>query len=83
MLKRFDKSKQWEEVEEYRALLEAPDRFDNGFTLRTILGVLFISLIMTPGEMYLGSSPAVRSVRQPSGLPSSSFSRWQSDPSHR
>ena len=54
MLKLFDKSKQWEEVEEYRALLEPPDRFDNGFTLRTILGVLFISLIMTPGEMYLG-----------------------------
>lgn len=54
MLKRIDKSKQWEEVEEYRALLEPPDRFENGFTLRTILGVLFISLIMTPGEMYLG-----------------------------
>ena len=46
--------KQWEEVEEYRALLEPPDRFEDGFTLRTIIGVLFISLVMTPGEMYLG-----------------------------
>ncbi|MFH1570235.1 MAG: hypothetical protein ABIL09_19745 [Gemmatimonadota bacterium] len=45
---------QWEEVEEYRALLEPPDRFDTGFTFRTVIGVLFISLIMTPGEMYLG-----------------------------
>ncbi|MEE2659115.1 MAG: hypothetical protein VX733_11465 [Candidatus Latescibacterota bacterium] len=48
------KKSQWEEVEEYRALLEAPNRFDEGFTFRTIIGVLFISLIMTPGEMYLG-----------------------------
>ena len=48
------KDRQWEEVEEYRALLSPPSRFEDGFTLRTILGVLFISLIMTPGEMYLG-----------------------------
>ena len=48
------RQRQWAEVEEYRALLEAPDRFDEGFTIRTIIGVLFISLIMTPGEMFLG-----------------------------
>ena len=48
------KKRQWEEVEEYRALLEAPDKFDEGFTIRTVIGVLFISLIMTPGEMFLG-----------------------------
>ena len=40
------KKRQWEEVEEYRALLEAPDKFDEGFTLRTVIGVLFISLII-------------------------------------
>ena len=48
------KDRQWDEVEEYRSLLEAPSRFDSGFTLRTVIGVIFISLIMTPGEMYLG-----------------------------
>ena len=50
------RERQWAEVEEYRALLEAPEpnRFDEGFTIRTIIGVLFISLIMTPGEMFLG-----------------------------
>ncbi len=48
------KKRQWEEVEEYRKLLETPDKFEEGFTIRTIIGVLFISLIMTPGEMYLG-----------------------------
>ncbi len=46
--------RQWAEVDEYRALLEPPNRFDEGFTIRTIIGVLFISLIMTPGEMFLG-----------------------------
>ena len=48
------KERQWAEVDEYRDLLQAPDRFDEGFTIRTIIGVLFISLIMTPGEMFLG-----------------------------
>ena len=48
------KERQWAEVDEYRDLLGAPDRFEEGFTSRTIIGVLFISLIMTPGEMFLG-----------------------------
>ncbi len=48
------KERQWAEVNEYRDLLQAPDRFEEGFTSRTIIGVLFISLIMTPGEMFLG-----------------------------
>ena len=48
------KEKQYDEVEEFRALLEPPNKFEDGFTIRTIIGVLFISLIMTPGEMYLG-----------------------------
>ncbi len=46
--------REWQEVKEYRDLLQPPDGFDEGFTMRTIIGVLFISLIMTPGEMYLG-----------------------------
>ncbi len=46
--------RQWSEVEEYRSLLEPPTQFEEGFTIRTVIGVLFISLIMTPGEMYLG-----------------------------
>jgi len=45
---------QWREVEEYRDLLQTPDHFEEGFTMKTVIGVLFISLIMTPGEMYLG-----------------------------
>ena len=48
------RQRQWGEVDEYRDLLQAPDRFEEGFTIRTVIGVIFISLIMTPGEMFLG-----------------------------
>ncbi|MFA6108751.1 MAG: peptide transporter, partial [Candidatus Latescibacterota bacterium] len=44
----------WAEVEEYRGLLEPPGEFHGGLTLRTLLGVLFIALVLTPGELYLG-----------------------------
>ncbi len=41
------------EIEEYRDLMATPAAFEEGFTLRTILGVLFISVVMVPGNMYL------------------------------
>ncbi len=41
------------ELEEYRALMEAPAEFENGFTTKAILGVLFVSFVMVPGNMYL------------------------------
>ncbi|HCL28687.1 MAG TPA: hypothetical protein DIC52_09655 [Candidatus Latescibacteria bacterium] len=47
------KDRQYEEINEYRDLLEAPDRFESGFTRKTLIGVLFIAFIMTPGQMYL------------------------------
>ena len=34
-------------------LSQAPDRFEPGFTAKTIVGVLFIAFVMTPGQMYL------------------------------
>ena len=46
--------RQWAELEEYRSLLEVPDRFEEGFTIRTVIGVLFISLIMTPARCSSG-----------------------------
>ncbi len=50
----IDKRKrQYQEINEYRDLLQAPDRFESGFTAKTIVGVLFIAFIMTPGQMYL------------------------------
>ena len=42
-----------QEIEEYRDLMQIPDRFENGFTIKAILGVLFVAFIMVPGNMYL------------------------------
>ena len=46
--------KPYEEVDEYRDLMEVPEQFEEGFTIKTILGVLFVALVMVPGNMYLG-----------------------------
>ena len=54
MLRRRRESASDQEIEEYRSLLETPERYEEGFTVKTILGVLFVSLIMVPGNMYLG-----------------------------
>lgn len=51
---RKKESTQYQEIEEYRDLMEAPDQFEEGFTTKTILGVLFVALVMIPGNMYLG-----------------------------
>jgi hypothetical protein len=46
-------TRQWEEVNEYRDLVQAPDHFEHGFTWKTVVGVLFIAFVLTPGQMYL------------------------------
>ncbi|MEE2872930.1 MAG: hypothetical protein VX893_08445 [Candidatus Latescibacterota bacterium] len=42
-----------QEIEEYRDLMQVPDKFEDGFTIKAILGVLFVAFIMVPGNMYL------------------------------
>ena len=42
-----------QELEEYRDLMQVPDHFENGFTIKAILGVFFVAFIMVPGNMYL------------------------------
>jgi len=51
--KNAKRDRQWAEINEYRDLLQAPTQYEEGFTRNTIVGVLFIALIMTPGQMYL------------------------------
>ncbi|OGF45259.1 MAG: peptide transporter [Candidatus Firestonebacteria bacterium RIFOXYC2_FULL_39_67] len=46
--------KKEDELKVYRDLIKTPDSFEDGFNLKTILGVLFVALIMLPGSMYLG-----------------------------
>ena len=48
-----DKSKQFQEIEEYRDLLEAPKEFEDGFNTKTVIGALFVSIVMVPGNIYL------------------------------
>ncbi|MDA0748785.1 MAG: peptide transporter, partial [bacterium] len=50
---RKGKNTQFEEIEEYRDLLEVPKHFEEGFNSKTILGALFVSIIMVPGNIYL------------------------------
>lgn len=42
------------ELKEYRDLLKPPDRFEEGFGWKSIIGALFIGFLMMPGSMYLG-----------------------------
>ncbi|MDD5708066.1 MAG: peptide transporter [Kiritimatiellae bacterium] len=46
-------SKQDRELEQYRNLMRPPEKFEDGFTWRTVLGALFLGFIMMPGSMYL------------------------------
>ena len=47
------KTNPYQEIEEYRDLLEVPKEFEEGFNSKTILGALFVSVIMVPGNIYL------------------------------
>ena len=42
------------ELEEYRSLIEPPARFMDGFSLKSVVGCLFIGMVMMPASMYLG-----------------------------
>ncbi len=42
------------ELEAYRALMERPESFGEGFTVRTVIGAFFVGFIMMPGAIYMG-----------------------------
>jgi len=56
------------ELQEYRDLLKTPERFEEGFDWKTVVGAVFIGFLMMPGSMYLqrvigtGIGPAARWV---------------------
>jgi len=41
------------ELEEYRNIMLPPDKFEEGFRWSSLIGALFIALIMVPGAMYM------------------------------
>ncbi len=42
------------ELEQYRSLMTVPETFEEGFSLSSFIGVMFIALIMVPGAIYMG-----------------------------
>lgn len=42
------------ELQQYRRLLEPPAAFVDGFNVKSLLGCLFIGMVMMPASMYLG-----------------------------
>ncbi len=48
MPERIDK-----ELEEFRNLMQVPSTFEDGFSWSSLLGALFIALIMVPGAIYM------------------------------
>jgi hypothetical protein len=42
------------ELERYRSLMPAPASWADGFSMRSVIGCIFIGLVMMPASMYLG-----------------------------
>ena len=41
------------EVEEFRGLMTAPGKYEDGFSWAALLGALFVALLMVPGSVYM------------------------------
>jgi hypothetical protein len=42
------------ELQEFRALMDTPTEYAEGFGWRTVIGALFLGFVMMPGSIYLG-----------------------------
>ncbi|MBT3375535.1 MAG: peptide transporter [Lentisphaerae bacterium] len=49
MAQRIDK-----ELEEFRQVMEVPSTFEEGFRWSSLLGALFVAMMMVPGAIYMG-----------------------------
>ena len=49
MARRIDK-----ELEEFRRIMEVPSTFEEGFRWSSLLGAIFVALLMVPGAIYMG-----------------------------
>lgn len=49
MAPRIDK-----ELEEFRQIMEVPSTFQEGFNWTSLLGAIFVALLMVPGAIYMG-----------------------------
>jgi hypothetical protein len=51
MAKRLDQD---QDLQLYRNLMTVPDHFDEGFSWSSLMGAMFIALVMVPGSIYMG-----------------------------
>lgn len=42
------------ELEEFRRVMEPPSKFEDGFSWVSLLGALFVGMLMVPGSVYMG-----------------------------
>ncbi len=49
----IDFDKKDKELEEFRAIMEVPSEFRDGFNMSSLLGALFLAFVMIPGAMYM------------------------------
>jgi hypothetical protein len=50
------------ELEEFRQVMEVPSSFDDGFNWTSLLGALFVALLMVPGAIYMGLLAGVENI---------------------
>ena len=49
----FKKPSEDAELELYRSILDVPEKFEEGFTIKSVVGALFCGVVMIPGSIYL------------------------------
>jgi len=50
------------ELEEFRQAMEVPSTFEEGFNWSSMLGALFVALLMVPGAVYMGLLAGVDNI---------------------
>ena len=50
------------ELEEFRRVMEVPSTFEDGFNWTSLLGAIFVALLMVPGAIYMGLLAGVENI---------------------
>lgn len=50
------------ELEEFRQVMQVPSTFEDGFNWSSLLGAIFIALLMVPGAIYMGLLAGIDSI---------------------
>ena len=50
------------ELQEFRNVMEVPDTFEDGFNWTSVLGVVFVAILMVPGALYMQLLAGMQSI---------------------